>query len=93
MNLIPQQRFTITVRRDSDTKMDNLYLSWSAFLSDYSFDTWIHMLFTYKFDSATSTSDMELYMNGKANPNVGTGTGNWAHPNNNTNDGRFVMNS
>ncbi len=65
------------VRRNSEIIRDNIYIKQEDFLAEYNFTTWIHFVYTYKYNNVTRTARHEAYLNGKIRPQSEKVTQNW----------------
>ncbi len=87
--LTDQSQLIFFIRRDSDTKRDKIFISESSFLLEHNFNTWIHYVFTYKFNQMINVSRLAGYLNGKPRPDSEKFTDSWYVSNNDDYDGRL----
>ena len=58
------------IRRDSDTKREQVKIPSSTFLSNYGYNVWVHYVITYKFNQSVNinANSMKVYLNGIDRP-------------------------
>ena len=81
------------VKRDSDSITEMVGLELDDFISIFGFGTWVHYAISYKFESHTAGSNvnMEIYFNGEVLPKAWKWTEPWSEANLHDYDGDLEL--